>query len=74
MEPLAQKMRFSGDPSTADMALTQFLWYLANTDDPAGTAYLESNATELEQTLNVASEDARNAFLDARRSKEESED
>lgn len=65
---IAQKMRFSVDTPTADMALSHFLWHLANSNEEAARGYLDTQRKEIEATLKAASsDDIRKAFEDARR-------
>lgn len=63
---IAQKMRFSIDANTADMALQRFLWHLRSSDEVASTEYLKTHEAEISATLQTASSDEiRRAYLDA---------
>lgn len=72
---IAQKMRFSIDSATADMALSHFLWHLANSDDMKAIEYLDAQEKEVAATLNNASsEDVRKAYQEARRRRNDGDD
>lgn len=72
---VAQKMRFSIDPATADMALSHFLWHLANSDDTGALEYLDTQKKEITAILKAASSDeVREAYQEARRRENDSDD